>query len=88
MDIKFIDFTRVENEKHLGIATVCLDDKIYLRYKINPGKEGKGFFLKEATYKVDDGYLPSFIVDSNFTCQKIESIVRENLKRYFLENEF
>lgn len=88
MEIKFIEFKKVVGEKYLGIATICLDGKIYLRYKVNQGKEGKGYFFKEASYKVGEEYLPSFVVDSNYTCQKIESVLRENMKSQIDELSF
>jgi hypothetical protein len=42
MKIEFIDYKPTPSEaKQLGVATVCYDDKIWLRYKVQPGKDGK-----------------------------------------------
>ena len=83
MKIEFIDYkpTPLE-EKQLGVATVSYDDKIWLRYKVQKGKDDKGFYLKPASHKIGEEYTPSFIVDSNFMNTTIDDCIRENLKKY------
>lgn len=83
MKIEFVDFkpTPSEDKQH-GVATVIYDDKIMLRYKVQKGKDGKGFYLKPATHKVGDDYIPSFVIDSNFATSAIDNCLRDNLKKY------
>lgn len=80
MNIKFIDFKKVFGEKYFGIASVVLDDKIMLRYKVIPGKEGKGFYMKPASYKIGEDYVDAFEIDSNFTKSAIDQVIRDHVK--------
>ena len=85
-EIKFIEFKPTPNEKHIGIATVLYDSKIYLRYKISPGKSG-GYYPNCASYKVTDdegneGYIPAFLIESNMLKEQIESCVKSNIKKF------
>ena len=82
MKIEFIDYKPTPSEAtQLGVATVCYDDKIWLRYKAQPGKDGKGFYLKPASHKIEEEYIPAFVIDSNFVTAEIDSCLRENLKK-------
>lgn len=83
MKIEFIDYKATPLEdKQLGIATVSYDDKIWLRYKVQKGKDGKGFYLKPASHKIGEEYIPAFVIDSNFANTAIDDCLRDNLKRY------
>lgn len=83
MKIEFIDYKPTPDEtKQLGVATVCIDDMIRLRYKVQPGREGKGFFLKPASHKIGEEYIPAFLIGSNFDDEDIQLCLRENLKKY------
>ena len=81
MNIKFIEFKKVFGEKHLGIASVILDDKIMLRYRIVPGKDGKGFWCKPPSYKIGDVYVDAFEIDSNFVKSAIEATIRDHVHK-------
>jgi hypothetical protein len=82
MKIDFVDFKITPSEiKQLGVATICYDDKIWLRYKVQPGKDGKGFYLKPASHKIEEEYIPAFVIDSNFVNTAIDDCLRENLKK-------
>ncbi len=76
MEITFVDYQATPQEKYLGIATVNFNNVLYLRYKIVQGKDGAGYFPAISSYKVDDHYVPTFVIDSNMTKQKIERIIR------------
>lgn len=83
MKIDFIDYKPVKEEKHLGIATVTVDDKFMFRYKVMPGKEGKGIYFLSSNYKIcEDTYVSSFEFDSNFLKIAIENVLRDNVKQY------
>jgi hypothetical protein len=83
MKIEFIDFKATPSEdKQHGVATVSYDDKIWLRYKVQKGKDGKGYYLKPATHKIGDEYIPAFVIDSNFVNTAIDQCLRDNLKAY------
>ncbi len=43
-NFEFLSYEAVQNEKFLGVCTLRAWGKIILRYKIIPGKEGRGFF--------------------------------------------
>ena len=81
MNIKFIEFKKVFGEKHFGIASVILDDKIMLRYRIVPGKDGKGFYCKPASHKIGENYVDSFEIDSNFLKNAIDSTIRDHVHK-------
>jgi len=86
MNVKFVEFKKIFGEKHLGIASVILDDKILLRYKILPGKDGKGFYPKPGSYKTENGqYVEAFVLDSNFVKETIENVIREHVRQYLEE---
>ena len=80
MKVEFKEFVKVFGEKHLGVATVILDDKFMFRYKVSPGKDGKGFYCKPATHKMGEEYIPSFIIDSNFITESIMNCLRDNVR--------
>ena len=81
MNIEFIEYKPTPSEKYLGIATVNFNNMIYLRYKVVPKKEGNGFFIMPASYKIasngdKDDYVVAFVIDSNFASQEIERKIR------------
>ena len=83
-DVKFCDFKPTPNEKHVGIATVLIDNIIFLRYKITSGKNG-GYFPNAPSYKIveygQDSYIPGFLIESNMLKEQVESIIRSNVNR-------
>jgi len=83
--MEFVKFEPIEDEKCLGIATVKLYEKIVLRYKIIPIREGGGYFPAPASYKLsDDKYIASFMIDSRTEEEEVINMIRENLKQYNL----
>lgn len=84
MDIKFMEYVETPTEKHLGIATIMYGSML-LRFKIQPGKDGQGFYAQSASHKVtengQDKYLESFLVDSRIEHGKMMDIVREGVKQ-------
>lgn len=79
MEITFIDYKKTPSEKYLGIATVNFNNLVYLRYKIVQGKDGNGYFVAPASYKIDDYYVPCFVVDSNMTKERINTVIRKGV---------
>ena len=83
MDIKFIEYKMTPGEKHLGIVTILLDDKIFLNYRISEGKDGKGMFPSPASYKITEGglesYIPAFVIDSRRTHDQIMALIRQEI---------
>ncbi len=78
---KFISYTKTPGEKHWGIAAISVDDKILLRYKIMPNKEGNSFYPVPASYKIDDTYVPAITIDSNIQKEEIETLIRTWVKK-------
>ena len=83
MDIKFIEYKLTPGEKHLGIVTILFDNKIFLRYRISEGKDGKGMFPSPASYKIAEGgvdsYLPAFVIDSRMLHEQIMTIIKQGI---------
>ncbi len=83
MDIKFESYKLTPGEKHLGIVTILFDNKIYLRYRISEGKDGKGMFPSPASYKVTEGgvdtYLPAFVIDSRMMHEQIMTVIKQGI---------
>lgn len=83
---EFIEYVSTPNEKHFGIVKVKAYNKIVLRYKIMPKKDGSGVFPVCASYKVSDSegdkYVSAFVIDSNSDKEEIESLIRQNVKKY------
>ena len=82
--IEFISFIETPNEKHLGIATIKLYGKIFIKYKIVPNKDGSGFFPSAPSYKItkdgNDIYTPAFLVDSRGEEEEIKEIIHSAVK--------
>lgn len=82
--IEFISFTETPNEKHLGIATIKLYGKIFIKYKIVPNKDGSGFFPSAPSYKItkdgNDIYTPAFLVDSRGEEEEIKELIHSAVK--------
>ena len=82
MEIVFDSYLACVGEKHLGIACIILDDKFKFRYKVMQGKDGKGLFFLAPTFKVGEEYIHGFSFDSTFLKDKIEAVIRENIKKH------
>lgn len=81
-------------DKHIGIATVRCWGKIILRYKIVPGKDGRGFFVAAGSFK--SGFDPSkgkdkyenyFMPDSSYEKEQIEDLIRDKVADAILAND-
>lgn len=77
---QFIKFEKTPNEKHLGIATIKMYDKIIARYKIVPTKDGSSFFPAPASLKIDDKYFPAFSIDSSTEKDELDDMIKCNVK--------
>ena len=85
-EVKFISYKATPADKHLGIATISVfGGKIYLRYKISNGKNG-GTFPNVASYKVDEAYLPAFVIESSMMKEEIESCIKNNLNKFLTQS--
>jgi hypothetical protein len=83
-DVKFTDYKATPGEKHLGIATVLINNIIFLRYKIMTGKQG-GHYPNIASYKITeygtDSYMPAWIIESNMLKEKVHETILSNVHR-------
>lgn len=84
---KFMKYEPTPGEKHLGIATVKVYDKIILRYKIVPNKDGGGWFPVPASYKMpsqagQDVYVSAFMLDSNCENEELMNLIRAHVKSH------
>lgn len=87
MKIEFVEYIKVYGEKFDGIAVVNFDDIIHLRYKVVPGKEGKGRFFAIPSVKVAEGeYKNSWTIGNNFHVEAIESCIKNGLKKFYDED--
>lgn len=79
-NIKFIDYRPVDGQNYLGIATVLIEDKIYLRYRLVLNKKTGGKFLSPASLKVNETtYTESFALDSRILDEKIKEIIMQHV---------
>ena len=81
MKIEFIKYIPTPTAKFLGIAEIMIEGKLVLRYKLAPGKDGKGIFIQPASYGIDSPngveYKRCFEWDSNLLKDDIESMIRK-----------
>lgn len=86
MKIEFLKYTPTPTAKFLGIAEIIIEGKLVLRYKVTPGKEGKGLYFLPASIGVDDqgttNYTPAFEFDSNILKREIDDTIRKNFNAY------
>lgn len=89
--IEFLKYEPVQGEKHFGIATVRLYGKVVLRYKIVPNRDGTGYFPCAASYKMPatadeaERFVPSFVIDSNYDKDEIETLIKARVKPYLTQ---
>ena len=80
MNLKFLRFDATPGEKHLGIATVRIEEgvRIILRFKVQP-KEGGGFYYQPASHKISahgkDNYYPAFALDSSYEYDELKEFL-------------
>jgi hypothetical protein len=83
MEIRFESYVETPGEKHMGIATIFYGT-LLLRFKIQPGKDGNGFYAQAASHKIVengvDRYVESFMIDSRIEHMKIMEMVKEGVK--------
>lgn len=90
-NFKFKSYTATPGEKHLGVVSIVAYDKIVLRYKIVPNKEGGGYFACPASYKLaatgpKDDYVSAFTLDSNSDKEDLDLLIRQWIKPYMNGN--
>ncbi len=78
---EFISYQETPGEKHLGIATINVYGKIIVRVKIVPNKDGTGFFINCAKFKVGSDYLDSFLLESRSEDAEMERVIKEGVKK-------
>jgi len=83
--VEFVDFILTPNDKSIGIATVKLYGKLFMRYKILPNKDASGFFSSPSSFKVNkdgvEAFLPSFMIDSRSEENTIKALIHDSVKR-------
>lgn len=89
MELEFLNYTKTPNEKHLGIATVKIYNRIILRWKIIPNKDGSSFFPGCASYKMPDPsggnsdiYQEAFMLDSRSEHDEVKNFILSHVKKY------
>lgn len=90
MNVKFLRFDLTPGEKHIGIATVRLEDgvRILLRFKIVPRTEG-GYYFQPAAHKINingkDNYFASFQLDSSYESEELKSFLGSSIEKILKE---
>ena len=80
MNLKFLRFDATPGEKHLGIATIRIEEgvRIILRFKVQP-KEGGGYYYQPASHKISahgkDSYYPAFSLDSTYEYDEMKEFL-------------
>jgi hypothetical protein len=84
-EVKFCEYKVTPGEKHLGIATILVNNIIYIRYKMMAGKNG-GTYPNSPSYKVSengvDTYIPAIVIESNMLNEQIKECIKSNMSRY------
>ena len=82
--VEFKEYRPTPGEKHLGIATILINNLIYLRYKITTGKNG-GYFPNPPSYKVTEygaeSYISAFVIESNMLKEQVDACLKTNVNR-------
>lgn len=81
-NFEFLSYESVVGEKFLGVVTVRAWSKIILRYKVIPGKDGRGFFCSPASVKVNEKYESAFMVDSSYENQALQALIKEEVSKH------
>lgn len=80
MNLKFLRFDATPGEKHLGIATLRIEEgvRIILRFKVQP-KDGGGYYYQPASHKISshgkDNYYPAFSLDSTYEYDELKEFL-------------
>ena len=86
MNLKFLRYDPTPCEKHLGIATVRIEEgiRIILRFKVVP-KDGGGYYYQPASHKIaangKDNYYPAFSLDSSYEYDELREFVGINVEQ-------
>lgn len=86
MNLKFLRYDPTPGEKHLGIATVRIEEgiRIILRFKVVP-KDGGGYYYQPASHKIaangKDNYYPAFSLDSSYEYDELREFVGINVEQ-------
>jgi hypothetical protein len=87
-DIEFKKFIPTPTAKFIGIAEVMIQTvagRILLRFKIVPGREGRGMFIGTASYGIENNsegktdYLDCITFDSNIAFIEIKDLIMKNV---------
>lgn len=82
--MQFLKYEKANHDdKFMGIATICLYDKIVLKYKIVMKKDGSGYFPAAPSLKqpgTTDEYVSCFVIERNSEKEEIESFIRHHVK--------
>lgn len=84
---EFIEYLATPNDDWMeGIATVRLYGKIILRYKIVLKKDGSGYFVAPANFRISEGdqnkYLDACMLDSRMEHDDLMKMIRHNVNRF------
>lgn len=81
MDLQFIEYTATPTEaKQMGIAEITYGE-LTLRFRINTGTQGEGFYVTPAAHKIGERWVSSFEIDSKKKYSEMLEFVKENVKQ-------
>lgn len=76
---EFIKYEPTPNEKHLGIATVKIYDRIIARFKVVRTKDGANFFPAPSSIKIGDVYFSAFELDSSTDKDELNKMIKDRV---------
>lgn len=77
---QFVNYIPTPGEKQLGIATINYGS-VLLRFRINAGKDGTGFYITPSAHKLGERYFDSFEIDSKREHTRVMNLIRDNVNK-------
>ncbi len=78
---EFIKFEPTPTEKHFGIATVKLFDKVIAKFKMINTKDGSAFFPAAPSLKLGESYVSAFMLDSQSEKEELDNLIKHNVRQ-------
>lgn len=86
---EFVSYVPTPNEQYFqGIVTVRAYGKIILRYAVKDKKDGTGFFIVPATFRISDPhsgdykYLEGAMLDSKMENDDLQALMRKHVNSF------
>jgi hypothetical protein len=83
---EFMGWNATPGEKHMGIATIRLERRFIIRFKVAPSSNGQGLWVTVASYKTGtkpdgkDAYESAFEFDSSYERKQAESFIESQVQ--------